>query len=680
MTSNEIRQKFLDFFKKKGQHKITLSSSLIPENDPTTLFTCSGMQQMVPHLLGEKHPLGKKIVDVQKCFRTQDIEEVGDNRHTTFFEMLGNWSFGDYFKKEQIQWIFDFLINEINLNPKNLYVTAFRGNDDLNIPRDDESVKIWQEVFLKAGIEAKVVDFSEQNGMQGSRIFYYDETKNWWSRMGVPNNMPVGEIGGPNSEMFWDFGAELKIHENSKFKDQLCHVNCDCGRFLEIGNNVFIEYIKTKNGFDLLPQKNVDFGGGLERITAAENNTPNIFGIDLLKPIIEDLRLKIKNLKDEKLIKRTDEETERIIADHIKGSVFLIADGVLPSNTEQGYVLRRILRRAIRRKRLIGLKENFLFSLAQKVIELYQDIYPELKLKETDILTVIRNEEEKFEKTISAGIKISVKILEKKIPIDPEKYLKIMQKHKIREIFREMFREKKSGNRTTKLDFDISLKEFDNATITGKEAFDLYQTYGIPIEMIIGLAQEKNLFVDKEDFEEKFEKHQEISRAGAEKKFGGHGIEKLKVEKEKLKVTKLHTATHLLLAALRKILGEEIIQKGSHIIEERLRFDFNWPEKLTIEQLKAIEDLVNQKISEKIPVKMFELSKEEAKKIVTVLSFDFSKYGDIVRVYKIGDFSAEFCGGPHVENTSELGNFKIIKQESCGAGVRRIKAVLIFNF
>jgi len=374
MTARELREKYLKFFESKG-NVIVSSSSLVPENDPTTLFTGSGMQPMVPYLIGEKHPLGTRIVDSQKCFRSQDIEEVGDNRHTTFFEMLGNWSFGDYFKKEQISWMFEFLTKEVGLDPKNLYITVFRGNEELKISRDSEAVDFWKDEFSKIGMEARDVDFAERDGMQDGRIFYYDEKKNWWSRVGVPGNMPNGEPGGPDSEMFWDFGAELMLHENSSFKNEPCHVNCDCGRFLEIGNNVFMQYVKTEKGFELLPNGNIDFGGGLERILAAQNGDPDIFKTDLFTSIIN----KIEEISGKKYGESASAYDMRVIADHLKASTFLIADGVVPSNTQQGYVLRRLIRRAIRYCHILGVKENFTSKIADVVVEMYKNSYPELE-------------------------------------------------------------------------------------------------------------------------------------------------------------------------------------------------------------------------------------------------------------------------------------------------------------
>ncbi|MFA6430148.1 MAG: alanine--tRNA ligase [Candidatus Paceibacterota bacterium] len=613
MKADELREKYLKFFESKG-HIITPSASLVPENDPTTLFTSSGMQPMVPYLLGEKHPMGTRIVDSQKCFRAVDIEEVGDNRHTTMFEMLGNWSFGDYFKKEQITWMFEFLIKEIRLDPRNLYVTVFRGDKTLKISRDDDAVNTWKELFRCVGVNAEVIDYSEKNGMKDGRIFYYDVQKNWWSRSGVPNSMPLGEPGGPDSEMFWDFGSEFHLHESSEFKDQPCHVNCDCGRFLEIGNNVFMQYVKTERGFELLTNGNIDFGGGLERILAAKNGDRDIFKTDLFVPIIQ----KIEEISGKRYEESASAYDMRVIADHLKAATFLIADGIVPSNVQGGYVLRRLIRRAIRFGHLLGIENNFTKFIAEVVIGMYKNQYAELEKNKGIIFDELEKEENKFRETLGKG-----------------------------------------------------LKEFDKlAKVTGKDAFYLYQSYGFPFEMTNELAKEKSVVVDKKEFEEELKRHQNLSRTASAGLFKGGLADDSEI------TIKYHTATHLLLAALRKVLGGEIVQKGSNITAERMRFDFNWAEKLTTDQLKAVEDLVNQKIQENIVVEMLELPKEEAKKIVTTLSFDLSKYGDVVKVYKIGDFSTEFCGGPHVSNTSELGHFKISKEEASSAGVRRIKAVL----
>ena len=609
MKSSEIRQRYLKFFEKRG-HKIIPSASLVPENDPTTLFTGSGMQPMMQYLLGETHPLGKRISDSQKSFRTDDIEEVGDNRHTTFFEMLGNWSFGDYFQKEQIPWIFEFLTKELKIDPKKIYVTVFSGNKENNLLADTKAVTIWKELFKKEGIEAKdVVLDSEQNGanlgMQGGRIFSYSD-KNWWSRGGAPDKMPIGEPGGADSEMFYEFD----FIKHNPIYGEYCHPNCDCGRYIEIGNSVFMEFKKVSDRkFEPLPKKNIDFGGGLERISMAVQNTNDIFRIDIFTNLISSLE-KISNTK------YTDPKyttSFRVIADHLRASVFLISDGVIPSNTDRGYFVRRLLRRAIRYADILGIKEGNFADLTDYVLEYYKEAYPETYNKREIIKSEIYKEELKFRKTLEAG-----------------------------------------------------MKEFEK----GIDPFVLFSSYGFPFELTKELAKEKGIIIDEDKFKKDLEAHQALSRAGSEQKFkgglGGTG----EIE------TKYHTATHLLLGALRKVLGKDIIQKGSNITAERMRFDFNWPEKVSTDKLKQVEDLVNQKIAEKIPVEMLELPKEEAKKIVTTLAFDLSKYGDVVKVYKIDDFDVEFCGGPHVKNTGELGHFKIVKEEASSANVRRIKAVL----
>ena len=605
MTHQEIREKFINFFKEK-KHIPVPSSSLLP-SDPSVLFTTAGMQPMIPYLLGEKHPLGNRIVDSQKCFRADDIEEVGDNRHTTFFEMLGNWSFGDYFKKEQLSWIFEFLTKEINLDPKKLYVTVFAGDEVAS--RDEETAQIWKGLFESVGL-----DFQDH-------IFYYDETKNWWSRNGKKKNMPPGEVGGPDSEIFYDFGTE-----HNKQYGEKCHPNCDCGRFIEIGNNVFIEYKKNESGsFDLLPQKNVDFGGGLERITAASENQPDIFLTSALKPIVEELE-KITGKKYHDY-----QKAFRIMADHTKAAVFLVADGARPSNKAQGYVVRRLIRRVIRFGSQFDINQKIplLLALVNTVIEMYEKDYPELKENKEIIIKELRQEEERFAKTLEKGNK---KISEYKI-------------------------------------------------LDSKIAFDLYQSYGFPFELTEEIARERGQKVEYGEFRKAFEEHQAKSRAGAEKKFGGHGLVlntgelKAATEEEVKIVTRLHTATHLLHAALRKILGEEVRQAGSDITAERLRFDFTFPRKFTPEEIKRVEDLVNKVIGQDLPVTKEEMPYEEVLK-TDALSFFKQKYPDRVNVYSVGDFSKELCGGPHVSRTSEIGQFKITKEEAIAAGVRRIRAII----
>ena len=613
-TSNEIRQKYLSFFEKRG-HKIVPPASLVPENDPTTLFTASGMQPMVPYLLGQTHPAGRRIVDSQKSFRTVDIDEVGDNRHTTFFEMLGNWSLGDYFKKEQIEWMFEFLINEIGLDPQKLFVTVFIGDEKNNIPKDTESGEIWKNLFVQKGIEAREVEIgSEENGykvgMQGGRIFYYDAKKNWWSRAGIPEKMPVGEPGGADSEMFYEFS---EIEHDKRFGEH-CHPNCDCGRFLEIGNNVFMEYRKNADKtFSKLAQRNIDFGGGLERLTMVANNNPDI--IEINHRAILDYLEKVSGKK----YRENKEETKafRIIADHMKASVFLIADGVLPANTDRGYFVRRLIRRAVRYADFLGISDSFLSGLVEVVGNMYKDFYPEILENFDTIALVISEEEKRFRETLTKG-----------------------------------------------------LKKFES----GADPFILFSTYGFPIELTEELAKEKGIKIDKEDFLKKMSEHQNLSRAGSEQKFKGGlgGTGEMEV--------KYHTATHLLHQALRDVLGNGVEQKGSNITAERLRFDFTHNLKMTEAEITEVENIVNQKIKENLPMQKVVMKKEEALK-TGALHFFGDKYGEEVNVYFVGNnlesaYSKEFCGGPHVLNTGELGKFKIIKEEAISAGVRRIKAVL----
>lgn len=640
MTTHDIRKAYLDFFASK-QHEVLPSASLLPENDPTTLFTGSGMQPMVPYLLGQTHPKGTRLADSQKCFRAQDIDEVGDNSHTTFFEMLGNWSLGDYFKDEQIPWMYEFLTKKLKLDPSRIYVTCYRGDESLGIPKDEEAAALWQPLFEAACVDATIVDFPERDGMQGGRIFYYDETKNWWSRSGVPANMPDGEPGGPDTEMFWDFAPEEEsasggegFHANSAYRDQPCHVNCDCGRFMEIGNNVFMQYKKTASGFEKLSQQNVDFGGGLERLAAALNDKPDVFTIDVFDP----MRAMIEDLSG-KTYGENDEETYafRVILDHLRAATFLIADGALPSNKDQGYYTRRLIRRSIRFAHTLGITDEVCARVATAVIETYGEVYPALQEKQSDIIEALQKEETKFRRTLEKG-----------------------------------------------------LKQFDGATkgmsegdqIGGKDAFDLYQSYGFPLEMTQELAQERNLSVDVETFNKEKTAHQGVSRQGAEKKFKG-GL----ADHSEMSV-KYHTATHLLHIALRRVLGDHVEQKGSNITPERLRFDFSHSAKMTDEEKQQVEDLVNGAIQKDYAVSWQEIPVQEAYE-QGVIGFFPDKYDDLVKVYTVGDptqpgnanpdeptFSREICGGPHVEHTGTLGRFKIKKEEACSAGIRRIKAIL----
>lgn len=640
MRANDIRKAYLDFFSEKG-HKMVPSARLMPENDPTTLFTGSGMQPILPYLLGASHPFGTRIMDSQKCFRAGDIEEVGDNRHTTFFEMLGNWSFGDYFKEEQITWVWEFLTEKIELDPKHLYFTCFRGNESLGIPKDTESAELWRKLFVSVGIDAKIVDFPERDGMQGGRIFYYDETKNWWSRAGIPGNMPEGEPGGPDTEMFWDFGEEHSFHATSEWKDAPCHVNCDCGRFMEIGNNVFMEYRKIAAGFEKLKQKNVDYGGGLERLMAAKRNDPDMF----LGDIFDTVRETLEKLSE----KRYGEDPKqtfafRVVIDHMRAAVFLIADGVTPSNTDQGYVLRRLLRRAVRFADVLGVESGSLSSCVEAVVSEYQAAYPYLVEKKEYIASVIRGEENKFRETLTRGMKE----LEKAIIHLESKELG-------------------TG--------EVVLSK--NYILGGDKIFDLFQSYGFPVELTEELAKEKGILIDKKKFEELKKAHSEESRTASAGKFKGG------LSDHSAKVTAFHTVTHLMLAGLRKELGDNVHQAGSNITEERTRFDFTCSEKVPREVLDRVETYVNAVIDAEADVTTEVTEKDVAKRLGIEGSF-WEKYPEKVTVYQVTGpdgtvYSRELCGGPHVTNTcgiAAFGHFKIIKEEACSAGVRRIKAVL----
>jgi len=618
MKLNDVRDKFLKFYKKQG-HVIIPSAPLIPENDPTTLFTGSGMQPLVPYLLGQKHPNGQRLTDSQKSFRAEDIDEVGDNRHTTFFEMLGNWSLGDYFKAEQLPWVFEFLTKEIGLSKDRIWVTCFEGDEKLGLPKDNDSFEIWQKL-----------------GMPKERISFYPAKKNWWSRSGEPKNMPAGEPGGPDSEIFFDFDPSGKMH-TAKFGEK-CHPNCDCGRFMEIGNSVFMEYQKQADGsFKKLAQRNVDFGGGLERVTAASNDNPDIFKIDVFAEIISELeRISGKKYDDLEF-----QNSFRIIADHLRASVFLISDGVIPSKNDAGYFVRRLIRRSIFHGGRLGLESNFMNKVALKLVLFYgKDFF-----NGADSLIIKQIEKEESD----SRVVIAKAVLELK----------------------KLMNEKSSGQR-----------------ITTAELFFLYQTHGLQKEFIKEMTTQwndmvgdsfkhsigLNLDFNLSEFEKLMRKHQEISRAGAEKKFkGGLG------DTSEMSV-KYHTATHLLHQALRDVLGNHVSQKGSNITPERLRFDFTHPQKMTEEEKKKVEAIVNEKIQAKLAVHRVEMPKAEAEKS-GAFHFFGDKYGDIVSVHYIGEslekaHSKEFCGGPHVKNTSELGHFKIQKEEAISAGVRRIKAVL----
>ncbi len=617
MKSADVRKKYISFFVKHNHREIP-SANLVPQNDPTTLFNSSGMQPLVPYLLGQPHPEGKRLVNSQKAIRLQDIDEVGDNRHTTFFEMLGNWSLGDYFKKEQLSWIFEFVTHELGLDPQRLYVTVFEGNQ--SVPKDTESISIWKKLFTGAGIDAK----------EGERIFAYPAKKNWWSRSGEPENMPPGEPGGPDSEVFFDFGEQLQLHEGSEWKHEKCHPNCDCGRFMEIANSVFMQYQKMEDGtLKELPNKNVDFGGGLERMVAATNDNPDVFRTDFFEPLLDILSQLTK-----KQYGNVTEETRsmRIISDHIRAAVMLVSDGVLPSNKTQGYILRRLVRRALLYGRKLGLSSDFSYigKLVEPIAAVYKDAYPEVLGKIPEIKLILEEEALRFGKSLNKGMSEIEKIV----------------------------------------------------AITGKSAFVLYETYGFPWEMTVEIARERGQSVDRRQFEEEFKKHQALSRTAAA------GIFKGGLADHSEQTTALHTAHHLLLAALQKVVDPAIKQRGSNITAERLRIDISYVRKLTPEELQKVEELVNNTIKEDVSVTRVELPRSAAESVGAQMEFG-QKYPDVVSVYFIGlkkgvkpetarhsdYFSAEFCGGPHIEHTGVLGTFKIMKEESAGAGIRRLYGV-----
>jgi alanyl-tRNA synthetase len=605
MTAQELREKYLKFFESKG-HTIIPSASLVPENDPSVLFTTAGMHPLVPYLLGEKHPGGKRVVNVQKCIRTGDIDEVGDTTHHTFFEMLGNWSFGDYFKKEAIGFSWEFLTSSefLGLEKNLIAVSVFEG--DADAPFDEEAYETWKNL-----------------GLSEKRIAKLPKKNNWWG-------METGPCG-PDSEMFFWVGDPKKVPES---------FNDDNVLWVEIWNDVFMQYNKTKEGsFEPLAQKNVDTGMGLERTLAAINGLDDNYKTELFWPIIQ----KIEELSNSKYASSV--ASFRIIADHLKASVFSMADGVAPLNVGRGYVLRRLIRRAIRHGKTVGISNNFTKQIAEVVIEMYAEVYPELEKNKEFILEELEKEENKFRETLARGLK------------------------KL-----NSFINKEDGNFWFKKDEHNTFlaKSYSNDDVADV-LFDLYQTDGFPLELVFEELISEGINLDKNKLEAKFnerlKKHQDLSRTASAGMFKGGLADTGEMSK------KYHTATHLLLAALREVLGAETYQKGSNINAERLRFDFNSAEKLTPEQLKKVENLVNQKIQENISVEMVEMSKDEALKLAKV-SFDPAKYGDNVKVYKIADYSVELCGGPHVSKTGELGKFKIVKEEASSAGIRRIKAVL----
>lgn len=617
MTVSEVRTRYLDFFAHRG-HAIVPSAPIVPENDPTTLFTSSGMQPLVPYLLGEPHPKGTRLADSQISFRAEDIEEVGDNRHTTFFEMLGNWSLGNYFKKEQLPWFYEFLTDKeegLGLDPKKLYVTVFDGDADARMDLDTEAVEIWKEIFSKNGITAELVRLGTEQagyekGMQGGRIFSYGAKKNWWSRSGVPSRMPAGEIGGPDSEVFYDFGTP---HDPKWGKE--CHVNCDCGRFVEIGNSVFMQFIKNTDGtFSELPKRNVDFGGGLERLAFAQLGSPDIFDIDVFSAARSVLEKRSGKPYTDMM------RSFRIILDHVRAAAFFIASGVRPSNTEQGYVLRRLIRRAIREADRLGIQNAILGDVAEGFAVAYADQYPFVSDARDATRLELEKEEAQFRKTLARGLR--------------------------------------------------ELEKMGSAI----DAFTLFTTYGFPVELTEEIVRERGIALDARAVKALLEEHQARSRAGAAEKFAGGLADRAE------QTVRYHTLHHMLLRALQMVLGRDIHQRGSNITSERLRIDFSYGQKMTSEQKAEVERIVNEKIAEGIPVIRTDMKKEDAEKLGAEHEFG-AAYPDVVSVYSVGPldkaFSIEFCGGPHVSNTSELaGTFKIVKEEASSAGVRRIKAVL----
>lgn len=632
MNAQEIRNAYLRFFEERG-HAVIKRAPLVLKDDPTTLFTGSGMQPMIPYLLGEPHPQGQRIVDSQTCLRAQDIDDIGDNRHTTFFEMIGNWSMGDYFKEQQLEWITEFLFDVVGLDPNKVYVSCYIGNEKYGIPRDEEAIALWTKIFEARGVEAKVVEIGsaengDKTGMQGGRIFLYDGNENWWSRNGNEEKTPIGDPCGPDSEMFYDFGEAA---HDASFGEP--HPASDSGRFMEIGNNVFMAYKKVSDGkFELLEKPNIDHGSGLERIAAAKLDSPDVFKISVMWPIIEKL---------EKLSgKRYDSHTQsmRVIADHLRAATFLAVDGCIPANKEQGYVMRRLLRRAIRFAFDLGVEQNFFEEIVPVIADLYHDDFPEVAERREEIIAVLMKEEKVFRQTLRKGIHEMTKIHNAK-----------------------------------------------NGKFNGEDIFTLYDTYGYPpelsAEMIAVTLETAELSKNwREEFDAKMAEQRARSQTAAKGTFkGGLGGQDL-IHK------KYHTATHLMYQALREVLGDHVVQHGSNITEERLRFDFSHPEKVTREQLDEVEKIVNEQIAKDLKVSFAEYPTKVAREEMGALGQFGDRYGETVKVYKMiaaGEdkpFSFEICGGPHVDHTLQLfedgKKFKITKEESSSAGIRRIKAVL----
>jgi len=652
MNAQDIRKSYLNYFKDR-HHVVIPRANLVPQDDPTTLFTGSGMQPLLPYLLGETHPNGTRLADSQPCLRAQDIEEVGDNRHTTFFEMLGNWSLGDYPKEDQITWMFDFLTDKVGIDPSKLYITCFNGAPHYDIPKDTAAAELWQQLFTSKGIKAEIaVIDSEENGYRrgmkaDERIFYYDGAKNWWNRGKTsPETTPVGDPCGPDSEMFFDFGTP----HDTKWGEH-CHPNCDCGRFMEIGNNVFMSYRKVAEGkFVPLEKPNIDHGSGLERIAAAAINNPDVFKISLLEPIIAKLEQMSGKTYD------SHTESMRVIADHLRAATFLAVDGTVPSNKEQGYVMRRLMRRAIRFAFDLGVEQDLCREIVPVIADIYHDDYPEVAKQREHVIEILVKEEKIFRQTLRKGLLMLTKLAYPQdgtsariglkgagVPVEP---------HRLQ--------------------------------IDGRIIFLLYDTYGFPAELTVEEAYRQGIvIVGEPDWRSEFESYmaeqRERSQTAAKGTFKGGLADHSEIS------TKYHTATHLMYRALRNVLGDHVIQRGSNITAERLRFDFTHPEKVTAEQLKQIETIVSEQIEKDWPMSWRE---ENTKKALAsgVMGAFGDKYGETVKVYTVGDpdgehYSREICGGPHVEHTAQLADggkhFKIKKEEASSAGVRRIKAVLV---
>ena len=650
ITSAELREMFLNFMENKGHHRIQ-SASVIPENDPTVLFTTAGMHPLVPYLMGTPHPAGSRLTDVQKCIRTGDIDDVGDPSHLTFFEMLGNWSLGDYFKKEMIPWSWEFLTSEeyLGLPKDRLAFTVFEG--DADCPRDEESYNLWRSCGVK-----------EEN------LFFLPKENNWWGPAGI-----TGPCGS-DTEMF--------IITDKEPCGPNCSPACSCGRYLEIWNDVFMQYNKNAEGkYEPLAKKNVDTGMGLERTVCVLNGKKSVYEIDAFAGILN----RIADLSGK--VYEADESTTRafrIIADHMRTATFILGDdrGVSPSNTDQGYILRRLIRRAVRYGMQLGMPEGFTVEIAKVIIGQYKDVYPELERNAAFVLEQLQLEEGRFARTLKQGEKEFEKvynnvcqtratlesILSAEYPVALAKEMAESKKLRPSPDMMPIIEAAKADDAVA-LEAAVKARMESLGTLDGRSAFKLYDTYGFPIEMTKELAAEKGLTVDEADFAERFKKHQELSHQGADQKFKGG------LADHSEQTARLHTATHLLHAALRKVLGDEVAQKGSNITAERLRFDFSFGRKMTPEEIQEVERLVNVAIDAKAPVVCEEMTVPEAKAKGAIGLFE-SKYGERVRTYKMGEFSFEICGGPHAENTGDLGSFKIQKEESSSAGVRRIKATI----